>query len=302
MRPVKGSAPRRGPEGRWGGKHPERLRRRIEAALDSRRIPYEFAYTRARGHAAQLAGAAVKSGCTRVLVAGGDGTVMEAVSALADSDTVLGLIPVGTGNQLAANLRIPARVSPAVDVAVGGEARRIDVGMIDGRPFTCMAGAGFDTAVVNPDPRLKRAVGYLGYVIAAVKATLRPKTARIRLTLDGDRMELRGVGVEVANLPGLRPPGAPWPVRIIKHGAMDDGQLDVCVLAAESTLQLIGVLMSFLTLRPERNSRIRYYRAREITVDADPILPVQADGELFGNTPFTVRVRPRALAVAVPEG
>ncbi|MEE8520459.1 MAG: diacylglycerol kinase family protein [Gemmatimonadota bacterium] len=284
-----------------GGRHPERLRRIIGTTLEARGVSYQFAYTEAPGHAEELAAAAVASGFPRVLVAGGDGTVMEAVASIADTDTVLGLIPTGTGNQLAANLGVPSRIARAVSVAATARPRRIDVGMINGRPFTCMAGAGFDTALISPDARLKQRLGYLAYVYAAVEAGLSPQVASLEITLDGESFIERGVGLEVANLPGLRLPGLPWPINIIRDGSIDDGLLDICILGADSTLSLISVVASFMTGRPHRNPRIRYLRGREVRVEADPPLAVQADGELFGMTPFTASVRKRALAVAVPN-
>ena len=96
-------------------------------------------------------------------------------------------------------------------------------------------------------------------------------------------------------------PGLPWPINIIRDGSIDDGLLDICILGADSTLGLISVVASFITGRPHRNPRIRYLRGREVRVEADPPLAVQADGELFGMTPFTASVRKRALAVAVPN-
>ncbi len=284
-----------------GGRHPERIRRKIESALEARRVTYRLEQTRGPGHAEELAAAAVESGLSKVLVAGGDGTVMEAVSALASSGTVLGLIPVGTGNQLAANLGVPSRIGRAIEVATAGPEKRIDVGMIDGRPFTCMAGAGFDAAVIGPDSRLKKRLGYLAYVHAALAAGLSPKPSALEITIDGERISARGVGVEVANLPGLRPPGLPWPVKIVPDGRLDDGLLDVCVIGADSTTSLVSVVASILVGRPHKNPRLRYWRGREIRVEANPPLPVQADGELFGTTPFTATIRRQALAVAVPN-
>ncbi len=264
-------------------------------------MEYDHQFTHSPGHAEELAKRALEAGCKRILVAGGDGTVMEAVAALAETDAVLGLVPVGTGNQLAANLRIPSKIEAAVVVAATGEARRIDVGMIDGRPFTCMAGAGFDTAVINPDPRLKRYFGYLSYVIAAIAETLAPTAADIVITIDGVKKNYRGIGIEIANMPGLRPPGSPWPINLVNDGRFDDGMLDICILGATSMVTTISVLLSFIMQRADRNPHIHYLKGREIKIESDPPLPVQADGELFGATPFSVSIRPRALSVAVPE-
>jgi diacylglycerol kinase family enzyme len=173
---------------------------------------------------------------------------------------------------------------------VDGSPRKIDVGMLNGYPFTIIAGAGFDADVVRPPSAIKRRIGYLAYVHAAIGAAFAPRTSDLRINVDGVEHELRGIGVEVANMPGLAAPPFARPVDLVPDGKPDDGLLDVCVLAAESTFDFLSAL------------GLRFFRGREITVDADPPMPVQIDGErLEATTPFTATVRPLALNVIVPR-
>lgn len=283
-----------------GPRHPARLRRRIEGALTGRSVRYEYEYTREPGHGSELVARALASGYRRFLVAGGDGTVLEVVSVLAGSDAALALLPVGTGNQLAVNLGVPRSLRRSVDVALGGAIRRIDLGLINGQPFTSIAGAGFDAEIVRPRPRLKRRIGYLAYVYAAVRAAFRPRTADLRVVVDGEELQARGVGVEVTNLPGLAAPWVTRPIAIVREGSLEDGLLDGCLIRAESTLQMFSALMGIATRRFERSPRLSYFRGRRIRVEADPPLPVQADGELLGTTPFEVDVSASALNVVTP--
>lgn len=284
-----------------GPRHPARLRRRIEAALSGRSVRYEYEYTREPGHGSELVARALSDGYRRFLVAGGDGTVLEVVSVLAGSDAAVALLPVGTGNQLAANLGVPRSLRRSVDVALGGAIRRIDLGLINGRPFTSIAGAGFDAEVVRPRPQLKRRIGYLAYVHAAMGAAFSPRTADLRVVVDGEELRARGTGVEVTNLPGLAAPWLRRPIPIVPGGSLDDGLLDGCLIRAESTLQMISALLGIVTRRFEHNPRLSYFRGRRVSVEADPPLPVQADGELLGTTPFWVDVRSDALNVVIPN-
>jgi len=280
----------------------ERLQRQLETALADRRVPYEYARTVAPGHARELASAALAGGYGRVLVAGGDGTVLEAVSVLVDCDAALALLPVGTGNQLAANLGVPRRLRAALDVALAGQVRRIDVGMMDGQPFTIIAGAGFDAEVVRPRSEIKKRLGYVAYVHAATAAAFAPRPSTLRITVDGEEHVVAGIGVEVANMPGLTAPMLRRPVDLVPDGRPDDGLLDVCVLAVETTFDFLSAVSSIITRRHGRNPRLRYLRGREVVVDADPPLPVQIDGErLERTTPFVASIRPRALSVVVPR-
>jgi YegS/Rv2252/BmrU family lipid kinase len=284
-----------------GPRKADRLRRQVEAALKTRGVSYEYSRTEAPGHAGELAAAALSEGYNRVLVAGGDGTVLEAVSSLVGSEASLALLPVGTGNQLAANLGIPRSIGRSIDLAVKGRVRQIDVGVIDGQPFTCIAGAGFDAEIVRPRSEIKKRLGYLAYVHAAVAAAFAPTSSQLRISVDGQAHVCTGIGVEVANMPALTAPMLPRPVDLVPDGHPDDGLLDVCVLAVETTIDFLSALGSIVTREYGRNPRLRYYRGREILVEADPPLPMQIDGErLERSTPFTATVRPKALNVVVP--
>jgi YegS/Rv2252/BmrU family lipid kinase len=284
-----------------GPKRAERLRRLVEATLSARDVPYRYELTRAPGHAGELAAEALDEGYERVLVAGGDGTVLEAVSSLVESDGSLAILPVGTGNQLAANLGIPKNVERALDVAAAGSPRRIDVGMIGGQPFTVIAGAGFDADVVRPRSDIKKRLGYLAYVHAAATAAFTPSPSALRITVDGEEHAFTGIGVEVANMPGLSAPVLPRPVDLVPDGKPDDGWLDVCVLAVETTMEVISAMTAIVAGSSLRNPGLHYFRGREVVVEADPSLPVQIDGErLETTTPFTALIRPGALSVVVP--
>ncbi len=280
----------------------ERVRRRIVAELSARQVSHRLSYTSESGHAEDLAREALAQGCRRIAVAGGDGTVLEVVSAVVGTDAQIALLPVGTGNQLAANLGIPRRLGRAVEVAVRGVTRKIDVGMLNGRPFTIMAGAGLDAEVVRAEPRLKRRVGYLAYVYAAARAILKPRTATLRVTIDGQVITARGMGVEVANMPGLTAPIFRRPIRIMPDLAADDGRLGVCVLGTETAFGFLSALTAIFIGRHRQHRKLQYFTGREVTVEADPPLPAQVDGELRGTTPFRATVRPRALNVIVPAG
>jgi diacylglycerol kinase (ATP) len=284
-----------------GARHPERLRRRVETVLSARRVDFAYAYTEDRGHAQELALNALDTGYERFLVAGGDGTILEVVSALVETDASLALLPVGTGNQLAANMRLPRGIQQSIEVALKGGVRKIDVGILDGQPFTCIAGAGFDADVVRPDSAMKRRVGYLAYVHSAASSAFSPKPSTMRITVDGDERTVRGIGVEVANMPGLTAPMLPRPVDLVPDGRPDDGLLDVCVLAVETTFDFVTAMTSIMTGRQERDQRLQYFRGREVSVEADPPLPVQVDGEVLDRTtPFVATVKPGALSLVVP--
>lgn len=285
-----------------GPRRPDRLRRRIEALLTARGIRYDHAYTTGPGHARELAAQALDDGFERLVVVGGDGTVLETVSSIAGRKASVAVLPVGTGNQLAANLGVPRNLRGAVEIAIGGRPRVIDVGLIDGRPFSAIAGAGLDAEIVRPDSKTKRRLGFLAYVYAALRQASSPTTAEFRVRVDGEEIRGRGIGIEVTNMPGLTAPGLPRPVPIVPDGGMDDGKLDGCLLAAEKTLDCFRALGSIITRRYDQSSLLVYFQGRRIEVETDPPLRIQADGERLGQTPFTAEIWQEALTVMVPRG
>ncbi len=103
-------------------------------------------------------------------------------------------------------------------------------------------------------------------------------------------------------MPGLTAPTLVRPVDLVPNGKPDDGLLDVCVLAVESTVEFVAALTAIMTGRQKKSSGLQYFRGREVRVEADPPLPVQIDGELLDKTtPFVATVRPLALNVIVPD-
>ena len=133
-----------------GQDDPARVRRQIGGALAVRGASFDLVETAGAGDAERLAQQAVGLGYGCVVAAGGDGTIAEVITGLAGGAVPLGIIPLGTGNQLAANLGIPPDVERAVEVAVNGRPRPIDIGQLgNGRYFALMAGAGWDAEVMG---------------------------------------------------------------------------------------------------------------------------------------------------------
>src|SRR5690606_9272534 len=127
---------------------PSRLERRIRLAFERFETPVDIAPTEYPGHATLLAREAAQRGYLAVAAAGGDGTLAEVATGLAGSDVPLAILPHGTANQVASNLRVPARLERAVEVAVRGTPTPMDLGSIGDRAFALVAGAGFDAAVM----------------------------------------------------------------------------------------------------------------------------------------------------------
>ncbi len=288
-----------------GQDDPAKLRRALGGAFAARGSSFDLAETQCPGHAAELARNAVELGYRTVCVAGGDGTIAEAATGLAECDTPLAIIPRGTANQLAHNLGIPTDLEAAVDVAVTGSPTAIDLGRINGRNFALVAGAGFDAAVMAAATReLKERWGFAAYIYAAVKEALAATPTRFRLDVDGKTLEVHAVTVMVANMGELfssfiplRLPLAPRP----KY-SWQDGLLDVVIVAPRKFPEFAAILWRAAHKQFGGDERLIHFQAREVTIEADPAIAVQIDGDPAGETPVTASVMRGALNVLLPAG
>jgi len=238
---------------------------------------------------------------TRVVAAGGDGTVMETIAAIREYPHIeLGILPVGTGNRLADNLGIPTQLKGALDAALRGDAYRLDLGEINGQFFALMAGAGFDADIMdNVLPVEKRYLGIFAYLFQGFKRAFQAPYAIWEVRVDGQLVRTRGIGVVVANAGNLLgryftlTPGA----------RTNDGLLDVCILATRNRSDYLGALIQILLQHTSgfAHPGIQHLRGQHIQVRSRPRLKVQADGDVIGQTPFDIVAHPQAMTVRVPR-
>jgi len=205
-------------------------------------------------------------------------------------------VPRGTANLAARALGIPSRLDAALACGLTGHDRRIDLAAADGLTFVAMAGLGTDAAVVGATPAgLKARTGWLAYATTGVRhAPGRP--AAFDISLDGMPLACQARSVVVGNA-GLLPGG----FVLLPAARLDDGQLDVGVLAPASLLGWARVARRVLTASPRDDRYLARYRARRVEIRADRELPRQADGEMIEpGRALTVTVLPAALLVRVP--
>src|SRR6185369_11057643 len=236
-------------------------------------------------------------------VVGGDGTLAEAATGLAGSMVPLAIIPRGTANQVARNLRIPVAFEAAVDVAVRGVPTPIDMGRINGRSFALVAGAGFDAAVMASATReLKERWGFGAYVYAAVKEALSAAPARFHVSADGMELDVSAVTVMIANVGALftaylpfRFPLTPWPM-----SSWHDGLFDVMIVAPRTFPSWATVLWKAARQHFGGSKQLIHFQAREVRIDAEPAVPVQIDGDPAGMTPMVATAVERAARILLP--
>lgn len=274
--------------------------RTVSAVLVREGWEVDVAGTTRPGHAADLAADGVRNGVDAVVVYGGDGTTMLAVKGMRGSDVPLGIIPGGTGNLLAGNLRLPRDPRRAARSIARCNVRAVDLGCVqrpDGPHFFAVAcGAGFDADLMaTTTSEAKRRWKMAAYVARAWETLHTVKSVPCRVTVDGTVHEGRAASILVANCAEFIPPL----VKFRPGVAIDDGVLDVVILDAQGFLESLGVVFEWM-MGGNGSKRIRWARGSAVTVEMDPPQSVQLDGEAAGTTPFTAELFPGALRVITP--
>lgn len=244
------------------------------------------------------ANGAALDGVDLVVAVGGDGTVRGCAEGLAGTGVPLAVVPQGSANLLARTLRIPGQPRAALAVALdsSGVDRTIDLATADGVPFTAMAGMGLDAAVVA-GTKMKHQFGWVAYAISgAVHLTLAPTRFTIRLD-DGALIEREARSVVVGNS-GLLPGG----FRLLPDARLDDGVLDVGVLAPHGPFGWTRLATRVLTHSHHQDRMLERFQARKVEITTQAPLPREVDGELvLAGQSLTVIIQPSALTVRMPR-
>jgi len=259
------------------------------------------ANTRHAGDAEDLARKGVTAGVDVVAVYGGDGTTIQAVGGMIGSGTALGLLPGGTGNLLAGNLRLPRNPVRAAKIIVDGTPKPIDLGRLtcgnSVRHFSVGCGAGFDAEIMTGTTEAaKRRFGMAAYVAKTLEVLGKLKAVPHRITIDGRTRDVEATSVLVVNCGEIIPPI----LRLKKDISLRDGLLDVILFNPTGYMESVGVFWQMVSGRTDGQGRIQYAKGRVVHVETDRPQPVEMDGEGAGQTPFTAEVIPDGIEVYLP--
>ncbi len=269
----------------------------VQAALSDARIPFDAWPTQRPRHATELARHAVEEGRELVIAAGGDGTVNEIALGLANSSTVLGLMPLGSIMNVARTLWVPRNLGMAARTILEGKVLAMDMGRIGERYFLEAAGVGLDAGLFAYFDRLES----VGWRVGVMRGALRfiRQLGRPRLTVQHDSRQFhtRAPMVSVANGPYV---GAAY--AIAPNARIDDGLLDVVVFRNASILRVLlhlALVAGGRPLSPPGHARMLQAKRVRVSKLRGRPLPVHADGDPIGITPVEVSVAPAALKVIV---
>lgn len=240
---------------------------------------------------------ALAEGAELILAWGGDGLVRRCVNALEDTQVPLAIVPAGTSNLFATNLGIEPDIPAAVQVALLGERRRVDVGRFEEERFAVMAGAGFDAAMIKGADELKDGLGRGAYVLSGA-ASLNTPSFEAKIKIDGTRWYKGPAScILVGNVGGLF-----GGVEVFADAQPDDGVLDVGVLTSEGPVQLMRAATRTALGSADKSPFVRITQGRKVRVKLDRKVRYELDGgDRKKVRSFKVDVEPGAITVCVPR-
>ena len=267
----------------------------IPEHLDERRFEWQVCETECRGHATEIAGRAAREGVDIAVAVGGDGTVNEVAQGLVYTETALGIIPCGSGNGLARHLHIPMNPKGALEVLTDCHVEQLDYGQIDGHPFFCVCGVGFDATISDRFAKAGRR-GLLTYVENTIKAGLHYKPDTYELTIDGkEDMVCKAFLIACANASQYGNNAY-----IAPHASMSDGLMDVTLIEPFPLIEAPKIGLQLFRKSITGNSHVRSFRCERLHIKRTSPGAIHFDGDpKEAGREVDVRMLPKGIRVVV---
>lgn len=268
----------------------------LRDALHRRFAGLRVVETSGNADAENAAAEAVRAGCTTVFVAGGDGTLNEAVNGVAGAGALhrvrFGIFPLGTGNDFAAALGVPLDIDAAVDLLLEGRELRVDVGVVNGRCFLNTSGGGYIAEVsVAVTPQLKTIAGRLAYIIGGAQALLEYDPVRATIVAEPNALRI-GLGLYTFAVCNSRLIGGGR--LIAPEAVIDDGLLDVCLIEEMTAVEFVALARKVADGEHVNDPRVRYLQAASVAIELDRETRINTDGEVLSATRAEYSVLHRA--------
>ncbi len=275
----------------------EAILRWIDEELDDNLYIKKVIYTEYAGHATELAARYAREGVYAVVATGGDGTINEIARSLVHTDTALGIIPCGSGNGLARHLQIPLDPRRAVDILNRGKVETIDYGRINGTPFFCTCGVGFDALVSLKFSQAGRR-GPLTYLEQTLRESLQYEPEVYELEADGNVSAHHkafliacGNASQYGNNAYIAP-----------RATLDDGLLDVTILEPFTMLDVPALAFQLFNKKIDQNSRIKTFQCKSLHIHRSKPGAAHYDGEpMMTDKDVEVKIVQKELKVIVPQ-
>ncbi len=270
------------------------IRQSIGRNIDTNKYTYHVRYTEYAGHAEVIAREAAEVGMEIVVAVGGDGTVNEVARALIHTNTALGIIPCGSGNGLARHLQLPMDPEGAISMINAGNIKDLDYGTMNGLPFFCTCGMGFDAFVsmkfANSGKR-----GLISYIENTLRETLTYKPDTYTLRFDDQQVQQRAFVIACANASQYGNNAF-----IAPSASMSDGLMDITVLEPFTAIEAPQLALQLFNGTLGTNTRVKTFKAKKVSITRTGDDPVHVDGDpLNTGKSIEVEIHPKGIKMVV---
>ena len=256
-----------------GTSNKEKLPRLIESQLDAEAFDVTVRMTERAGHAHEMALAAARQGTHCVIAVGGDGTVNEVASALCDTPTVLAIVPVGSGNGLARHLRLPMNAARALQVVNNWHFETFDYCTVNGRPFFCTCGVGFDAQVSRRFSE-EGTRGFITYIKTTINEYIHYKAQNYVIDIDGRKVHEQAMVIAACNAAQYGNNAF-----IAPRATMQDGLIDLTVLHRFNVASAALLGARLFARNIDRDRHISIYRGKHIVIEREQPDVMHIDGD-----------------------
>lgn len=279
-----------------GGKDKSNVVNWVNELLDHDKFQARFQTSNLIGHAGLLAKEAISEGIKLIVAVGGDGTINEVASELVNTDTILGIIPFGSGNGLARFLKIPLSIKKAIELLNTGKPRKIDSGLANGKPFFNIAGLGFDAHISDVFASNKKR-GLISYVKIGINEYANYKPRRYEIDIDGETVVETALVISIANSNQY---GNDF--QISPSASITDGLLDVCILKPIPWYMAVSFFYHLLYKRDAHEMEfLKVIKGKKIRITRDTDTIIHLDGEpMHLTTEINVCINPMSIQIITP--
>lgn len=280
-----------------GGKKKINLDKLVNSIFDAEEFQVSINYTQSVGHAKLLSKEAVSNKTEIVVAVGGDGTINEVATELVQTKSVLGIVPLGSGNGLARHLKIPLNSNKALALIKNGQPKAIDTALINDKRFFSIAGVGFD-ALVAKEFAQNKARGFVTYFKLVVIKFFRYKSKKYKLRFaDGSEKTFRAFFIAFANSNQFG-----YNTQIAPNASIVDGKLDICIVKKPPLIKMPNIAKLMLRKRIDKSSYVDVIQSESVVVKRKKNRVINLDGEAVKiSKDFTVKVDPLSLKIIIPN-
>jgi diacylglycerol kinase (ATP) len=273
----------------------KRVENAIKKHLDHSEYDYEIAHTEYAHHATKISAEAQSKGIDIVVAIGGDGSANDVATGIVNTEMIMGVIPVGSGNGLAHFLKIPFSFKKSIRIICRNNVSRIDTATINNNLFISIAGLGFDALVAEEFTKCSRR-GFWSYIKTILKEFRIYKPATYKIKFDGKEIERTALMVSFANSDQFG-----YNAHVAPQASINDGLIDLCIIQPVSFLKAIPMAHKLFHKSLDTSKNVEVYKVREASVETDSPVSCHLDGDPAERlSSAEVKIFPKSLNIIIP--